>query len=102
MKHTLLLGASALGLLLSACSGEQALPISQTAMAQADSQPGQAQQYTCPMHPHYISTDPDGSCPICGMDLVPTSGLSSSGEREILYYKHPMGQPDTSPVPKKD
>ena len=27
--------------------------------------------YTCPMHPHYISTDPDGSCPICGMDLVP-------------------------------
>ena len=102
MKQTLLLGASALGLLLSACSGEQALPISQTAMAQADSQPGQAQQYTCPMHPHYISTDPDGSCPICGMDLVPTSGLSSSGEREILYYKHPMGQPDTSPVPKKD
>ena len=28
-------------------------------------------QYTCPMHPHYISTDPDGTCPICGMDLVP-------------------------------
>ncbi|NNU17045.1 efflux RND transporter periplasmic adaptor subunit [Parvularcula sp. ZS-1/3] len=25
------------------------------------------------MHPHYISTDPDGSCPICGMDLVPAS-----------------------------
>lgn len=25
------------------------------------------------MHPHYISTDPEGSCPICGMDLVPVS-----------------------------
>ena len=31
------------------------------------------QQYTCPMHPHYISTDPDGNCPICGMDLVPVA-----------------------------
>ncbi|MEE4203384.1 MAG: efflux RND transporter periplasmic adaptor subunit [Halieaceae bacterium] len=28
-------------------------------------------RYTCPMHPHYIATDPDGVCPICGMDLVP-------------------------------
>ena len=29
----------------------------------------QAQYYTCPMHPHYISDHPD-TCPICGMDLV--------------------------------
>jgi Cu(I)/Ag(I) efflux system membrane fusion protein len=58
------------------------------------------------MHPHYVSTDPDGSCPICGMDLVPasqTSGAASSAASgEILYYKHPMGKADTSPVPKKD
>lgn len=33
----------------------------------------QASTYTCPMHPHYISTDPNGGCPICGMDLVPVS-----------------------------
>ena len=33
----------------------------------------EAQQYTCPMHPHYISSDPDGTCPICGMDLVPVA-----------------------------
>lgn len=33
-----------------------------------------AARYTCPMHPHYISTDPDGQCPICGMDLVPAAG----------------------------
>ena len=31
----------------------------------------------------------------------PLPGLSSS-ERKILYYRHPMGLPDTSPVPKKD
>ncbi len=30
-------------------------------------------QYTCPMHPHYIS-DEMGTCPICGMDLVPVKG----------------------------
>ncbi|MDJ1156798.1 efflux RND transporter periplasmic adaptor subunit [Chelatococcus sp. SYSU_G07232] len=24
------------------------------------------------------------------------------GERKVLYYRHPMGLPDTSPVPKKD
>jgi Cu(I)/Ag(I) efflux system membrane fusion protein len=26
----------------------------------------------------------------------------ASGERKILYYRNPMGLPDTSPVPKKD
>lgn len=30
-------------------------------------------QYTCPMHPHYIADEP-GTCPICGMDLVPLKG----------------------------
>ena len=33
--------------------------------------------YTCPMHPHYISDDPNGTCPICGMDLVPVKGAPS-------------------------
>ncbi|MBU4569055.1 MAG: efflux RND transporter periplasmic adaptor subunit, partial [Alphaproteobacteria bacterium] len=45
-------------------------------------------------------------CPICGMDLVPVTGSGGApaegAARDILYYKHPMGQPDTSPVPKKD
>lgn len=31
------------------------------------------QLYTCPMH-HQIMKDKPGSCPICGMDLVPMSG----------------------------
>lgn len=30
---------------------------------------GQAAEYTCPMHPQIVQTEP-GSCPICGMDLV--------------------------------
>jgi Cu(I)/Ag(I) efflux system membrane fusion protein len=31
-----------------------------------------------------------------------SAAAASSGERKILYYRNPMGQPDTSPVPKKD
>ena len=27
---------------------------------------------------------------------------TKAGERKILYYRNPMGLPDTSPVPKKD
>jgi RND family efflux transporter MFP subunit len=29
-------------------------------------------------------------------------GEAKSGERKLLYYRNPMGLPDTSPVPKKD
>lgn len=33
---------------------------------------------------------------------VTNTGAPASGERQILYYRNPMGLPDTSPVPKKD
>jgi len=60
----------------------------------------QAQKYTCPMHPHYIALD-EGTCPICGMDLVPLGGDEEadtkthttpvfSGEKKILYWQAPM------------
>lgn len=53
-----------LALLISACSD-----------APTDSETTQESpaSYTCPMHPHYLSNDPDGTCPICGMDLVPAA-----------------------------
>lgn len=57
--------------------------------------------YYCPMHPTYLSDRP-GDCPICNMKLVPKPGVAQKRERKILYYRHPMGQPDISPVPKKD
>lgn len=36
-------------------------------------------RYTCPMHPHYIS-EIMGTCPICGMNLVPIQVESRSDE----------------------
>lgn len=52
-----------------------------------------AKSYHCPMHPHYHSDKP-GSCPICGMKLVPDDGSTSpAGEDtqkptgKILYYR---------------
>jgi Cu(I)/Ag(I) efflux system membrane fusion protein len=32
----------------------------------------------------------------------PAPATALRGERKILYYRNPMGLPDTSPVPKKD
>ena len=46
------------------------------------------------MHPHYIA-DEMGTCPICGMDLVPIATAektseADSGEKKILYWVAPM------------
>lgn len=35
-------------------------------------------------------------------DLQTGAVQPASGERTVLYYRNPMGLPDTSPVPKKD
>ena len=41
--------------------------------------------YTCPMHPE-VKQDHPGSCPKCGMDLVPEKG-EEPGEEENAYKK---------------
>src|SRR5213593_3928814 len=41
--------------------------------------------YTCPMHPEIRSTSP-GTCPICGMKLVPVA----KSERGIDHHEHAM------------
>src|SRR5690606_41285391 len=38
------------------------------------------EQWTCPMHPEIVQDEP-GSCPICGMDLVPMQADLSSEEK---------------------
>lgn len=37
-----------------------------------------------------------------GKQQAETAAATAKAERKILYYRNPMGLPDTSPVPKKD
>lgn len=71
----------------------------------------EGQLWTCGMHPQVVQDEP-GTCPICGMNLIPvrdsTGGSeqeareSSEGEeREILYYRAPMDPTYTSDEPGK-
>lgn len=59
------------------------------------------QMYQCPMHPQIIQDHP-GSCPICGMDLVPMEMDAPKEKGKIVYYISPMNPSITSPVPMKD
>jgi membrane fusion protein, copper/silver efflux system len=45
--------------------------------------------------------DEPGAAP-ASTPASPTSAAAPGGERKIIYYRNPMGLPDTSPVPKKD
>jgi Cu(I)/Ag(I) efflux system membrane fusion protein len=44
----------------------------------------------------------DDEEPSFGSAPPPTKPQAAAGERKILYYRNPMGLPNTSPVPKKD
>jgi membrane fusion protein, copper/silver efflux system len=66
-----------------------------------------AVRYRCPMHTHYTSDKP-GTCPICGMNLVPVDdgGGESVGARppgrKIAFYRSPMDPNVHSDRPAKD
>ena len=70
----LLLPACILALLLAGCMPSDPAPSESAASASDDSALEHAQKhldpkYVCPMHPQIVR-DEEGSCPICGMDLV--------------------------------
>ncbi len=48
------------------------------ARSEADAAQAEADLWTCGMHPHVLEHGP-GSCPICGMNLVPVRGLEEAG-----------------------
>jgi len=55
--------------------------------------------YTCPMHPQIVQNHP-GSCPICGMDLVPTNKSHATdylmlGESQIALANITTGRIDS-------
>jgi membrane fusion protein, copper/silver efflux system len=45
--------------------------------------------------------DEPGAAP-ASTPAPPAPAVAAGGDRKILYYRNPMGLPDTSPVPKKD
>lgn len=47
----------------------------------------------------YVAGTRSGGTPA---EAVATENSGKAKERKILYYRNPMGLPDTSPVPKKD
>ncbi|QQR89811.1 MAG: efflux RND transporter periplasmic adaptor subunit [Myxococcales bacterium] len=68
----------------------------------------EAQLYTCGMHPQVVENEP-GTCPICGMNLVPMKNSTkksptkagSQGDRKIKYWQAPMDPSYISDKPGK-
>ncbi|WP_347051857.1 efflux RND transporter periplasmic adaptor subunit [Flavobacterium olei] len=58
-----------------------------------EDQHGAGQQYTCPMHPEVVKDKP-GSCPICGMELVPkhTPGTETAIDSGLKHLLKPVNQ----------
>ncbi len=75
LLRSLWLAAVGLPLLLLGCHGQAHGPAN--AAAEQPVAASAAAQYTCPMHPQIVREAP-GSCPICGMDLVPKA-MGTSG-----------------------
>ncbi|EGN75448.1 RND family efflux transporter, MFP subunit [Idiomarina sp. A28L] len=46
----------------------------------------EAQLYTCSMHPHFRSEDPNERCPICGMELVPVARGNDESETSNVEF----------------
>ena len=45
--------------------------------------------YTCTMHPFVRSHDPDGKCPVCGMNLVAVSKVAADSSTSSAVYIEP-------------
>lgn len=60
--------------------GDMGLP---DPVGDAMSAAGDGALYTCPMHPEILQDEP-GSCPICGMDLVPVDDELPAGDAPVV------------------
>ena len=65
----------------------------------------QKQQYTCSMHPFIIRDEP-GTCPICGMTLVPlqpgAAGAQPQAAPAVTRWRSPMDPAYVRDAPGKD
>ena len=59
-----------------------------------------ATEYTCPMHPQIVDDKP-GSCPICGMDLVPKNhhATTEAADTSLAYLMKPVNEQIIASIP---
>src|SRR5262249_35737274 len=50
----------------------------------------------------YVAVYEEDEAGFKGAQVAKTAPPAKDGARKILYYRNPMGLPDTSPIPKKD
>jgi len=55
--------------------------------------PSNVDYYTCTMHPSVKSEDPNGKCPICGMNLVPVVKQSAEAKLSAGQGEQMQGMP---------
>ena len=107
MKKKIILAAG-IGLLVGlwlgrGCSSRQ---MQMDATPSGDIQPAaQAEIWTCSMHPQIRQPKP-GSCPICGMDLIPVANpgaTETAGLREIVFSPEArkLAEVETAPVERR-
>lgn len=58
-----------------------------------DHQQGEESMWTCSMHPQVMQPEP-GSCPICGMDLIPASAQEETGPGPLRMTENAMALAD--------
>ncbi|MCX6583401.1 MAG: efflux RND transporter periplasmic adaptor subunit [Candidatus Aminicenantes bacterium] len=92
---------SALLLTTAACGKKKQAGQSSGQASAAQSEAPKQQRYHCPMHPTYTS-DKQGSCPICGMNLVPIPESAKPTAKKIIRYRSTMNPQEISDKPGKD
>ena len=95
------LGLVALGLIAGVGGTMLLRPVAKGDHGAAIASAPKKQMYQCPMHPQIIMDHP-GTCPICGMELVPMESDDPKDKGKLVFYRSPMNPSLTSQVPMKD
>ncbi|MCB9614397.1 MAG: efflux RND transporter periplasmic adaptor subunit [Sandaracinus sp.] len=80
MKRSIVVGLVAV--LAAFALGRWSSPSSETSSSEPHARSAAAEIWTCSMHPQ-VRRDGPGTCPFCGMDLVPTSSSEPSSPGEV-------------------